>query len=266
MDYQIAIPSYKRAETLKTQTLTTLERHGVNPDRVTIFVATEAERLEYAQTIPAHYRLVVAAPGKFNAVKFYNTNHYPAGTPLLNIDDDISRLDQLTADGKLTPYTGTLDDLVEQAFNLCQKYGTTLWGINPVANGFYMNPNNTIGLRFICGNFYGSYAGDYAITNPKRRQTTSGDDFETTIQAFIINGAVIRLDWIAPQTRMFAPGGIDAELKDNGIADRQTDNTQALLEIAAKYPDLIRVVTKAGGITSLRLKVITLAKEPVSVR
>jgi hypothetical protein len=263
MDYAVAIPSYKRADTLKTHTLATLERHGVRPERITIFLANAEEEVAYRKVIPAYYKIVVAKPGKFNAVKWYNTEHYPQGTMLLNIDDDITRLDRMTADGKLTPFTGKIETLVRMGFDLCDRYGTTLWGINPVANGFYMNPNNTIGLRFICGNFYGSYAGDYVITNSKRRQFTSGDDFETTIQAFIQNGSVVRLDWIAPMTKMFAPGGIDAELKDNGIQDRQTDNTQALLQIANKYPDLVRVVTKAGGITSLRLKVITVAKEPI---
>ena len=41
IDYQLAIPSYQRENTLKQKTLRLLARYNINPQRVTIFVADE---------------------------------------------------------------------------------------------------------------------------------------------------------------------------------------------------------------------------------
>jgi hypothetical protein len=39
MDYQIAIPSFQRADKIKLKTLRLLQRYKIEPKRVTIFVA-----------------------------------------------------------------------------------------------------------------------------------------------------------------------------------------------------------------------------------
>lgn len=262
LDYQVAIPSYGRPTILKEASLATLERYGVAKSRITIFVANEAEHEAYKAVLGDNYRLVVGVLGKVHQQRFYHT-YFPAGTPLLNLDDDIRDLNQKTADGKLETYTGTIDELVELAFTTCEKYGAKLWGINPVANGFYMNDRISVGLRFICGNFYGNYAGDPAIIGENREYLgSSGDDWETTLQSFINNGRVVRVEWLCPITKMFAVGGIDAQLKEQGIADRQVDNTNALTDIVSRYPSLTSLYKKAGGVTNIRLRSLTEAKIP----
>ena len=40
-DYVVAIPSYKRPNTLKTKTLRLLEHYEIDPKKVKIFVANE---------------------------------------------------------------------------------------------------------------------------------------------------------------------------------------------------------------------------------
>ncbi len=42
-DYVVAIPSYKRAEQLRDQTLVTLKDANIAANRVAVFVADEAE-------------------------------------------------------------------------------------------------------------------------------------------------------------------------------------------------------------------------------
>jgi hypothetical protein len=262
MDYQIAIPSYARAELLKNQTLAFLERHNVNPERVTVFVANEEERERYADVLGNKWRIVVACIGKVNAQRFYHS-YYPVGTPLLNLDDDTVTLRQKTPDDKLEDFTGDIDALVEEGFRICKQEGAKMWGINPVENGFFMSDVVTVGLRYICGNFYGNYAGDKAIVGADRKYSeSSGDDFETTLRSFIQNGSVVRFEYICPKTKYFAAGGIDAELKSKGITDRQHDHSIALKEIVNRYPELSRITTKAGGVTNIRLKSITYNKIP----
>lgn len=260
VDYVIAIPSYKRAEILKDKTLAFLERYNVSPEKIFIFVANQEEHDTYRAVIDSKYKIIVAEKGLVQARVFYN-NYFPKDTPILNLDDDLAELKQRTAQDKLETYNGTLDALVEQAFDICEKHGLKLWGINPVSNGFFMKDTITIGLRYICGNFHGSYAGDPALVAEDRaHKDSSGEDFETTLRSFVLHGAVVRFDWVCSVTKYFAQGGIDAELKDNGISDRQTDHKAALYDIQARFPDLATIVTKAGNITNIRLKNLTYIK------
>lgn len=260
MEYQVAIPSYKRSEVLKQATLATLERYGIDSDRVTIFVANEDEAVNYRSVLDPKWRIVVGVLGKVNQQRFYH-EYYPTGTRLLNIDDDIYDLRQRTADDKLEPYSGSIDQLVKLGFDLCETSGAALWGINPVNNGYFMKDYSVVGLRFICGNFYGNYAGDPAIIGPDRPSSeSSGDDYETTFRSYLLRGSVVRIEYLTPITKMFTPGGIDAELKERGVTDRQVDNDQALRAIVARYPDLASIQIKAGNVTSIRVRTKTYAK------
>lgn len=256
LDYRIAIPSYKRPEILKKATLATLERYGVDPTRITIFVANEAEREAYEAVLGHSYAIVVGVIGKVHQQRFYH-RWYPTGTPLLNLDDDLYNIRQKIGE-KLEDYTGTIDEIVKIGFQICEESGAKLWGINPVSNGFFMGDYAVIGLRYICGNVYGNYAGDPAIIGEDREYDgSSGDDYETTLRSWVQNGRVARIEWLCPVTKYFAGGGIDAELKSRGIEDRQIDHKIALENIATRYPMLATVYTKAGGVTNLRLRALT---------
>jgi len=260
MEYQIAIPSYRRATLLKHQTIACLERFNIDSERVTIFVASQEEYEDYQEVFKNKYKIVVGVLGKVNQQRFYHS-YYPKGTPLLNLDDDTVTLLQRTQEGKLEDFNGSIDELVETGFSICKQEGAKMWGINPVENGFFMSDFVTVGLRYICGNFYGNFAGDPAIMGADRIYTqSSGDDFETTLRSFIQNGSVVRFEYICPKTKYFAPGGIDAELKEHGIQNRQSEHSVALADIVARYPELSTLTKKAGGVTNIRLKPITFAK------
>ena len=262
MDYKVAIPSYKRPEQIKIATLATLERYGVDPDRVTIFVANDDEAEAYRETLDPKWRIVTGVIGKVNQQRFYH-QYFPAGTPLLNLDDDIYDLVQLNEAKETEQFTGRIDDLVATGFELCEKTGAKLWGVNPVNNGFFMKNEIIIGLRYIGGGLYGNYAGDPAVIGDDRPSAiSSGDDYETTFRSFLINGSVIRFDYLTWVTKNFARGGIDAELKDRGIVDRQYEHDLELRAIIDRYPDLALLQKKAGGITNIRVRTQTFARIP----
>lgn len=256
MEYQVAIPSYKRPELLMTATLATLAKYGASSKLVTIFVANDEEYREYRQVVPSKYEIVKAVPGLLRARQFYHS-YYDEGTPLLNLDDDIR--DLKVKDGNaLGDYTGDIDTLVGTGFSLAEKYHARLWGVNPANNGFYLKDEVTVGLRLCCGIFHGNYAGDEAVTGKDRpTDNSSAEDFETTLRSFLMNGSVVRMEWITPITKFFAPGGMTAE-----VEDRQRENTLAIHEVAGRYPELASVKYKAGGIASIRLKAKTYAREP----
>jgi len=255
--YQVAIPSYNRPKFIVNATLAVLAKHGASSKIITVFVANDDEYREYRSELPANIEVVVAEIGLLKCRQWYSSNYYDEGTPLVNLDDDITRIVQKNGAG-LTAYEGSFDEIAETGFRLAEKYHSRLWAVNPVTNGFYMRDEVTVGLRFACGLFFGNYAGNVATVGSDRpSQYSSGEDWETTIRSFLMEGPVVRLEWLAGVQKKWSTGGMMTE-----IADRELDNAKRLAEIVARYPDLASIKIKAGGVPSLRLKNITYAREP----
>ena len=258
LEFEIAIPSYKRPLILTTQTLQTIKNLGADLSRVTVFTANSEETAIYktaTQAVGLDINIITAVPGLTACRIWYNTQYYSEGTRILNLDDDIASLHVKRGENKLGPYEGTLDALVQSGFGVCEEYGARLWGINAALNGLFLKNTTTVGLRYVCGIFHGSYAGDPALCGEDREVQSSGEDFETTLRSFKLYGKVVRLDGYAPKTKYFAQGGIQAEI--GGKAERDAHHREMLTKIAADFEGLAKVYEKAGGVTNLRLKTVT---------
>jgi hypothetical protein len=260
IDYQIAVMSYQRPEQLVELTLATLNRHDTDHRRVTVFVADDSEREIYRSHLPDTINIKVTALGHFNSIRAAHLS-YAKDTPLLILDDDINAIEQ-KQDDKLVTFDGSIDDLATYGFDICDTHKTKMWGIYPVRNAFYMKDQTVIGLRYLVGCLWGTYAQDTAVMTPNRLFDSSGNDFETTLQSFRHHGRIARLDWLTVHTKYFAGGGIDAELKTRGIEHRQDDHTRALKRIAYRHPQYATIYTKSGDVTNLRLKSITHCRLP----
>ena len=92
-----------------------------------------------------------------------------------------------------------------------------------------------------------------------RPLVSSGEDFETTLRSFKKYGVVIRLDWLCPKTKYFAPGGMQAEL---GGSDelRQIEHSKELKNIADRHAGLASCYTKSNGVVNIRLKTVGVTK------
>lgn len=257
MEYQIPIPSYNRVALLQKATLSMLEKYDCDPKRVTIFVANDEQYKMYREAIDKKYEIVVAEIGLLNAKRFYH-NYYDTDTKLFNVLDDVHSLKQKDGE-KMADYAGTIDELVDLGFRVSEKVGAKMWGINPVANGYFMKDHITVGLRLIYGTIYGDYAGNPAVLGERVLENPSGEDWENSISSFLTNGSLVRIEWIAPVSKLFAKGGMDDELKLRGT-DRKTEHELHLRAIAAAYPNLCSVYYKAGDVINLRLKNITHAR------
>ena len=81
MDYQIAIPSYKRPETIKKKTLKVLESYNIDPSRITIFVADENELVSYKKSLEdTPYKNIVVGVHTIGAQRNFIEKYYPEGT------------------------------------------------------------------------------------------------------------------------------------------------------------------------------------------
>lgn len=262
MHYEIAIPSYKRTSVLNKATLATLVRLGADLERVTVWTANDEQREIYEAELQPKVRVRTARPGVMAARQHYH-DHYPAGTRILNLDDDVYGLRQKDGD-KLKEPEFTLDQIVELGFKMCESTGARIWGINPVTNGWFMKDHISVGLRYICAIFYGSYAGDREmlgarVTDPSK---TSVEDFEMSIKSFIAHGATVRFEFLTPPSKYFADGGIQANLAELGI-DRKTEHLAQCQTLAAAYPEHCSVYKKAGDVPNIRLKHVTHFRVPL---
>lgn len=260
-DYQIVIPSYQRPEGLVKMTLATLTRYEAPMDRVTVFVADEEEEKVYAKTLADNnlsVNLVVGVKGLCPQRVFIDA-YFPKGTPLICIDDDLSDLLQKD-DVKFTPMSMTFDDMVALGFSLCDENGAKLWGLYPVANGMFMKDWTVVGLRFIYGVFCGTYAGYQCIGEGEEDVGGTAEDWERTLRSFNRYGKVVRIEWLAVKSKMYAKGGIQAFM--GGKEQRLKENKTRIQTVADKYPELCSTYTKAGDILNIRLKNIVEQKIP----
>jgi hypothetical protein len=261
-DYEIAIPSYRRADSIASKSLATLDRLGVDRSRITIFVADETEREQYAAAIGDSYKIVTGVLGKSRQQAFYH-GLYAAETRLLCLDDDITGVSEMIAENKLAPTTRSLDEIVRLGFVTADNFGARMWGISHSGNAFYMRRRVEIGFRFVGGGLFGCYAGDPVFTDRESWESAE-EDQRSTIDSFSRYGATVRLNFLTTKSDYFAEGGIVAEYESAG-RDRQDETDAAVLSLCARYPDLVYQTERKGIMKLAYRRVVKTRHIPVEI-
>ena len=97
MDYHLAIPSYRRAESLGKKTLNFLRL--ASAPLPTIYVADDQDLIAYRNLYP-EYEIVKAVKGMC-AVRNWIQEHQPIGKRIVFMDDDIEEVvEYYSEDGK----------------------------------------------------------------------------------------------------------------------------------------------------------------------
>ena len=243
----IAIPSYKRAETLKEKTLATLSQYKINPALIHVFVANKEEYNTYKATLdPKTYgHLHIAIPG-MAAVRNYITRFFPKGKAIFNMDDDIRGF--LEWSPKARRHEKPLGDLkaaINTGFATLRKEGLRLFGFYPVSNGFFMKDGYTTDLRYIIGSVWG-------ILNPGPVLTVTIDDKEDylrSVMMYLLDGGVVRFSCIAPQSAYYKEEG---GMQEERTMSRIDGSARAMV---AAFPDLVTLnLSKKSGMPEVRLR------------
>ena len=247
--YEIAVPSYQRARTLRVKTLAVLRRYRVPASIITIFVADDDEAAAYAQELPpkSYGRIVVAAPG-ICAVHNFITGYYPVGARYVSMDDDIVGFSCYDADAprRLKPLR-SLTRLIHKGFVECERCEARLWGLYPVLNGFYMYQRTTADLRFIVGTFWGCInAGPRVVRLP--RTFAGKEDYLRTLLYFHADGAVARLSWVAAVT---VTGRGAGGLQQPGRPQREA---RAARRLVAAFPNFVTLAGERKGVAQVKLR------------
>ncbi len=246
MDYIIAIPSYQRAETLQEKTLQTLQNCNIPSKKINIFVADKKEYQTYQETLhPQTYNKIIIGKPTLHQQRNYIRQYYPENQKILYLDDDIKEILILNKkQQKLDPFT-KLDQLTKLAFKLCKKYHTTLHGIYPVKNHFFMSNSINKGLYYIIGCMYWNINKH----NPNLQVTIEDkEDYERTIKEYQTNKAVLRFNNITVNTNYYTePGGMQ-------VTRTPTRITKSAHYLYQKYPQLTEINKQRKKHTEIKFK------------
>lgn len=249
MDYQISIPSYRRSKTLKQKTLNVLSKYKIDSDKVTIFVADENEKKEYERELKdtPYNNIVVGSLGIGNQRRFIQ-NYYSSGTRVVSFDDDVSEVLRKVNDKSVAAVDNLERDVIFKGFDECLKNNANLFGVYAVNNPMFMKEKVSVGLYFCVGTLHGMivrHDDDLIVTIDEK------DDYQRTLQHYVKDGAVVRLDNITIKTKYYTePGGMQ------GTDQRKEENIRRNAQfLADSYPELCTMyIRESKNRAELRLR------------
>lgn len=223
MSFEIVIPSARRAVSLCAKTLPLLQRLGVEAEQITLVVPSEAEAATYAEagtdgrvgrTVvvphdPEHATLedIGVRPHTLGVARNAIVEMFPAGTRILQMDDDLTAFEMWRSPTELAPVE-RLAPVAEAAFDLADDANVSLWGVYAVRNPYFMKDRAQVGLSYIVGCMYG-----ITIRGGEHERVVLDDkeDFERSIRYAEAQGGVLRFDNLTVATTYYkGDGGLQA--------------------------------------------------------
>ena len=203
-DFVVAIPSYKRAELLRDQTLRVLKGYKIPQNRIYVFVANSDQEKIYSTVLKKDFSNVNIVIGKLGLreIRNFMPKYFKQGQYIFYLDDDMYALMECVnkgntgnkKDNKLVPLR-SLKRLINKGFKLCEKNKCALWGIYPVYNAYFIKTDGekkyySTDLKFIIG--YG--CGTINDHSCDRRNIANKEDYERTLKYYLKYGSVIRFN------------------------------------------------------------------------
>jgi len=249
MNYKIAIPSYKRPEQIKKWTLAYLDKCGIDPSSVYIFLSNADELQEYQESLGDVYNLVYETD-LHNLKEKHNfiVDYFDEGEHIVLFEDDIQHLVKKKTNRSQPFYD--LDQFIGLGFIQLYKTNCKIFGVTPTANGFYMANKYGKCFKVIAGYFFG-------FINDKRIKVniSSKHDYERTILHHINFGGVVRFDMLGQASSSFTnPGGLQSQYDSEARKIEELETNRYLL---TTYPTYVAKRNRPnkilGGVTELRL-------------
>ena len=223
---EVAIPSYRRYDTLRNKTLTFLASVSYPADKITIFVANQEEALLYQRSIPRilYGKMIIGVIGLMEQRNFIS-EHYPEDTILIQMDDDVKKIDSKRH----------FIELIEEAVKRLGEGKGGLWGVLPNDDKRRYKNDTTTHLTHILGSFFiCRNHRDIVIT------ATEKEDYERSILYFKRYGEVYRYRGAGVSTT-YQKG--DGGLQEEGRVIRMKEGMKNLTD---KYPEFCVRKDKKG--------------------
>ena len=246
-NFEIAIPSYNRANIIGKKTLKLLLDFEVPINKILIFVRDKEQQKEYQKELGKCFRFHLTGQTGIDSTRNYLRQYYHESEfdGVFFIDDDITDFTELG-----NPISIPFMDLITYFFEETKKRGARLWAVNALNNTFYMRDKITTTLRYCIGAFQG-----LIIDREKPIifcDVGHFEDFQFSIEHFLEDGAVVRFDKYGITTKYFElQGGICGQL--GGMKERQKEMDENAKYMVERYgEDVCRIKWKKWG-ADLRL-------------
>ena len=252
--FVVAIPSYKRSETISNKTLKCLENNNIPKNKIYIFVANHDEQKIYQEKNPNYKNIIVSKLGLCNSRNFI-IEYFKEGQEILFMDDDISNFIYLdkekTMSTKQESHIMKNDDLnefINDAFIRLKMLDLFIFGFYPASNSFFMKKKVDYNLKFLVGSVYGiinrhSMKGDTILGDEK-------EDYARTIQYFLKDKQIVRYNYVSPITTYYRGSG---GMVDNRTYENQLKSCNYLMQ---KYPQNFKIDTRKKKSQYPEIKII----------
>ena len=244
MDYKIAIPSYKRPETIKNKTLKLLNSYNIEKNKISIFVANEKEEKIYTESLGTEYKIVVGVP-TIGKQRNFIEKYYKEGTKLMMFDDDIDAVMRKKIT-KLVEVDDLEKEVIYKGFECCEKTKAKTFGIYAAGNPYFMKHRIYTKLCYIIASMFGVVVEHDPFL---KRVTNHGEDYEYSIRQYIKNKMLIRLDYITVKSNYYKEAG--------GLQTIRTPEYvyNSIYQIQSMFPQYCKMyIRQSTGNAELRLK------------
>lgn len=250
MKYEIAIPSYKRSDTIQIKTLSLLASYNIDPSLIKIFVNDKEpdEYNKYKQALSTNdyakdIEIVKGVP-TIGMQRNFIESYYPEGTNLMMFDDDLDGV-YIKNENELELIKNLEKDFIIKGFEECIKNKCFIFGLYAAANAYFMNNRIYKKLCYIPGGVFGVIINHDPFLN---RVTNHGEDYEYSIRQYIRNKILIRFDYITIKSKFFKEkGGLQTIRTKKYIFD-------SIQKIQNTFPHYCKMyIRKTTGHAELRL-------------
>jgi hypothetical protein len=223
---RLAIPSYKREETLLSYTLSYLCEEKYPPELIFIFVADEEEKKRYEQRLPrASYNSLLVGKKGLQEQRKVISEWAEEGEVIVQMDDDCMFIK--------SPHHSFLE-IINKGVKEIKENKCGLFGIMPSSDGRRFKNDTTYHLAHILGTFF-------ICKNHRDIQTTTSfkEDFERSILYFLRYGKVARYRGAGVHTTFQqGEGGLQC-------VERQEKTALEMSFLVKKYPRYVAEIQKA---------------------
>ena len=234
MPPRIAIPSYKRSDTISGKTLKFLKDSSYPAEQINIFVANYDEWDLYTKAIDRsmYNEIIIGRLGLMEQRNFI-TEFYPEDEILIQMDDDVKNIKSAL------PFLC----IVQMGIEGLEHRTAGLFGILPIDDGRRFKNATTKHLTHILGAFF-------IFRNHKDIicSHTEKEDMERSIMYFKRYGQVLRFQGAGVCTTYGkGTGGLQANV------NRAINITDGITNMRNRYPEYIRIIIKKGKTTDIIL-------------
>ena len=207
IDYKICIPTYKRSHAIGNKTLSFLEKHNIDPEKVYIFLSDPDEREVYEKVISEtrYNKNIIDGRKGAGGNRNFICDYFPVGTNILCLDDDVDDIIE-AVDKKTSVSIKDFEELIQTGFQHTILAGFNLWGICSHNNPFYMDKQVSYNLKLIQGSCQGIIIQEH--DDFLYRVFEIGEDKEYCIRQYIKNGGIVRLNNYGMVSEFFGVGGL----------------------------------------------------------